>query len=76
MILSHRDMAVAYGGSREASRFESALNGPMREMLPADEVGPILAWIHGAAVGARVCAGLRRFLGRLPATFVHKLRVQ
>ena len=49
MVLSHRDIAVAYGGNREASRLESALNGPMREMLPADETGPVLAWIHAGA---------------------------
>lgn len=49
MVLSHRDIAVAYGGNREASRLESALNGPMREMLPADEIGHVLAWIHAGA---------------------------
>jgi hypothetical protein len=49
MVLSHRDIAVAYGGSREASRLESALKGPMRDMLQNDEVGPILAWIHSGA---------------------------
>jgi hypothetical protein len=49
MVLSHQDIAVAYGGRREASRLESALRGPMREMLPAAEVGPILTWIHNGA---------------------------
>src|SRR5512141_2138338 len=49
MMLSTQDIAIAYGGRREASRLESALKGPMREMLPADEVGPILAWIHAGA---------------------------
>lgn len=49
LVLSNQDIAVAYGGSREASRLESALKGPMREMLPAEEVGPILAWIHAGA---------------------------
>jgi hypothetical protein len=48
-VLSHRDIAVAYGGNQEASRLESALKGPMREMLPPEEVGPILAWIHAGA---------------------------
>ena len=49
LVLSPRDIAVAYGGNQEASRLESALKGPMREMLPPDEAGPIIAWIHAGA---------------------------
>ncbi len=49
LVLKVQDIAVAYSGSGTSSRLETALKGPMRAMLPADEVGPILAWVHDGA---------------------------
>ncbi len=47
--LSVKDIQIAYRGSKDGSRLESALNGPMSSMLPADEKEKIIAWIHGGA---------------------------
>jgi hypothetical protein len=48
-MLSYQDIVVAYSGSGEASRLESALSGPMRTMLPPDESAAIVSWIRGGA---------------------------
>lgn len=52
MMLSYQDLVVAYSGSGEASRLESALSGPMRTMLPPEESAPIIAWLHGGVTRA------------------------
>jgi hypothetical protein len=44
--LSYEDLVVAYTGSGEASRLESALRGPMSTMLPADELESIVLWVQ------------------------------
>jgi hypothetical protein len=49
MLLTYEDIVVAYSGSGSASRLETALKGPMRAMLPAEEVTPIVAWVNGGA---------------------------
>src|SRR3954464_14707409 len=45
MVLSYQDVVVAYRGSGQGSRLEAALRGPMRTMLPADQIAPITTWI-------------------------------
>jgi hypothetical protein len=45
-MLSYQDLVVAYSGSGEASRLESALSGPMRTMLPPEESAPIISWLR------------------------------
>jgi len=44
--LSYEDLVIAYTGSGEASRLESALRGPMSTMLPPDEFGMIIEWLQ------------------------------
>jgi len=44
--LSYKDLVIAYTGSGEASRLESALRGPMSTMLPVDELTAIVAWVQ------------------------------
>jgi hypothetical protein len=44
--LSYQDLVVAYTGSGEASRLESALRGPMSTMLPIDELNGIVDWVQ------------------------------
>jgi hypothetical protein len=44
--LSYEDLVIAYTGSGEASRLESALRGPMSTMLPADELDAIVQWVQ------------------------------
>ncbi|TMG86954.1 MAG: hypothetical protein E6H74_02200 [Betaproteobacteria bacterium] len=46
MMLSYNDILTAYTGSGKASRLESALRGPMSTMLPPDEAGKLIAWVH------------------------------
>jgi hypothetical protein len=49
MLLTYQDIVVAYSGSGSSSRLETALKGPMRAMLPAEEVTPIIAWVNAGA---------------------------
>jgi hypothetical protein len=49
MMLSYEDIVAGYSGSGQGSRLEAALHGPMRDMLPAEESGPIIAWLHDGA---------------------------
>jgi len=44
--LSVEDVAIAYSGSKEATRLEAAMMGPMSGMLPTDERGTIAGWVH------------------------------
>jgi hypothetical protein len=44
--LSYEDLVIAYTGSGEASRLESALRGPMSTMLPPDELATIVEWVQ------------------------------
>lgn len=46
MSLSYEDLVIAYTGSGDASRLESALRGPMSTMLPADELTTIVEWVQ------------------------------
>src|SRR6185369_753727 len=46
MMLSYDDLVVAYSGSGHGSRLESALRGPMSNMLPSDETKAIIAWVQ------------------------------
>jgi hypothetical protein len=47
--LSYEDLVVAYTGSGEASRLESALRGPMSTMLPPDELKTVVQWAQQGA---------------------------
>lgn len=47
--LSYQDLVIAYTGSGQASRLESALRGPMSTMLPADELTKIIEWVQKGA---------------------------
>ncbi|TAK68794.1 MAG: hypothetical protein EPO19_07945, partial [Betaproteobacteria bacterium] len=38
MNMSYDDLVIAYSGSGKGSRLESALRGPMSNMLPPDEL--------------------------------------
>jgi hypothetical protein len=59
MLLTYQDIVVAYSGSGSSSRLETSLKGPMRAMLPADEVTPIISWIHAGADRAGFEADIR-----------------
>ncbi len=48
-MLSVNDLVIAYSGSKSDTRLESALKGPMKNMLPADEQHEIIAWVRRGA---------------------------
>jgi hypothetical protein len=47
--LSYQDMVIAYSGSGQGSRLESALRGPMSTMLPPEESRGIIEWVGSGA---------------------------
>lgn len=47
--LSYEDVVIAYRGSGQGSRLESAMRGPMSTMLPADELKNVVAWVQEGA---------------------------
>jgi hypothetical protein len=47
--LSVNDLIIAYSGSKSDTRIESALNGPMANMLPGAERAKIIAWVRSGA---------------------------
>lgn len=44
--LSVEDIRIAYSGSKEATKLEGALMGPMSGMLPLNERGDIVGWVR------------------------------
>jgi len=48
-MLSSQDLVLAYSGSNSNTRLEAALAGPMKGMLPPEEAGVIVQWIHADA---------------------------
>ena len=48
-MLSVNDLVIAYSGSKSDTQLESALKGPMKNMLPADEQHEIIAWVRRGA---------------------------
>jgi hypothetical protein len=53
MMLSYQDLVAAYSGSGKGSRLESALRGPMSNMLPPDEINDVVSWVQAGADRAR-----------------------
>jgi len=49
LMLSYQDIVVGYAGNVQGSRLESALGGPMRDMLPRDENTAIVGWLQNGA---------------------------
>lgn len=64
MMLSYEDLVVAYSGSGKGSRLESALRGPMSNMLPPDEVAAVVAWVQDGTNRARYDREIKPLLDR------------
>lgn len=47
--MSYDDLVIAYSGSGKGSRLESALRGPMSNMLPPDELNVLVSWVQQGA---------------------------
>ncbi len=50
--LSVDDLVIAYSGSKKDTKIESALNGPMANMLPPEEKHKVIAWVRRGAAEA------------------------
>lgn len=48
-MLSVEDLVIAYSGSKTGTHLESALKGPMSNMLPAEENLQLIDWLHRGA---------------------------
>jgi hypothetical protein len=48
-MLSEKDLMITYGGNPQGTALETALRGPMQDMLPADKRQAIIDWLHGGA---------------------------
>jgi hypothetical protein len=64
LLLSYEDLVVAYTGSGKGSRLESALRGPMSNMLPPAEVNSIITWIQQGANRAQYDKDIKPTLDR------------
>jgi hypothetical protein len=62
--LSVQDLVIAYSGSKEDTRLEAALRGPMRGMLPPDEISSIIAWVRRGADQSEYKKAIRPILGK------------
>ncbi|MFC1748399.1 elongation factor-1 alpha [Pseudomonadota bacterium] len=48
-MLTIQDIVIAYSGSKTGTKLESALQGPMSGMLPADENLKVVEWVQSGA---------------------------
>lgn len=48
-MLSVDDLIIAYSGSKSDTQLESALKGPMANMLPTEEKDEIISWVRRGA---------------------------
>ncbi len=48
-MLSGKDLMIAYSGNPDGTKLETALRGPMAEMLPAEKRQVIFDWLHAGA---------------------------
>lgn len=62
LMLSYQDIVVAYSGSGQDSRLETAVRGPMRIMLATEESTPIINWVRGGATRAAFASDVNPIL--------------
>lgn len=48
-MLSGKDLMIAYSGNPDGTKLETALRGPMQDMLPAEKREVIFNWLHSGA---------------------------
>ena len=48
-MLSGKDLMIAYSGNPDGTKLETALRGPMQDMLPAEKRQVIFDWLHAGA---------------------------
>src|SRR5210317_1057466 len=64
-MLSVDDLIIAYSGSKTDTKLESALNGPMANMLPQEERAKIIAWVRsGVSEADYTTNGIDEIIGK------------
>jgi len=48
-MLSAKDLMISYSGNPEGTKLETALRGPMSDMLPAEKKVIVFDWLHNKA---------------------------
>lgn len=48
-MISGKDLMIAYSGNPEGTKLESALRGPMADMLPPEKREVVFTWLHEGA---------------------------
>ncbi len=48
-MISGKDLMISYSGNPEGTKMESALRGPMADMLPAEKKAIVFEWLHNKA---------------------------
>jgi len=48
-MMSEKDLMITYGGNPSGTKLETALRGPMQDMLPAEKRKAIFDWLHAGA---------------------------
>lgn len=51
-MLTAKDLQISYSGNKEGTKLESALRGPMQDMLPAEKKKIVFDWLHNGAAKA------------------------
>jgi hypothetical protein len=64
VMLSYEDIVITYSGSGKGSRLESALNGPMQTMLPAEDTKSVVTWVHAGAERAKYESDIKPILDK------------
>jgi len=64
VTLSVQDIVIAYSGSAEGTRLESALHGPMSGMLPQRDQAGMLRWIREGATKAGYEASIKSVIDK------------
>jgi len=61
-MLSAKDLMISYGGNPNGTKMETALRGPMADMLPAEKRQTIFDWLHNGAKDEEVEAKINPIL--------------
>lgn len=48
-MLTAKDLQISYSGNKEGTKLESALRGPMQDMLPPEKKKIVFDWLHNGA---------------------------
>ncbi len=61
-MLSGKDLMIAYSGNPEGTKLETALRGPMADMLPAEKRQVIFDWLHSGGKAEEIATKIEPIL--------------